>query len=70
MTNKTADELKAKIEAHIQAIEEKAEKIETSKTPVPLDELNRDLAIGLDLFQQYIDLLKDVEEEIESGGVE
>jgi hypothetical protein len=58
-----------KLEDHMNSISAKIEVIERTKTPLLYAELNRDIAIGIELYQQYVDLLDSVTEKIENGEI-
>ena len=62
-----ATALFAKLEAHISSLTARMEAMESTQTTIPQDEIKRDIAIGIDLYQRYIDLLDEVKEEIENG---
>jgi hypothetical protein len=69
MTN--AQVLYERLDAHLEALSAKMERIEETQTPIPSDEFKRDMAIGIELLQQYVDLLDEVKEKLEdnsSGG--
>ena len=60
-------DLLSKIESHIQTVEQKKKRVEETKTRIPTVEFQRDIAIGIELWQQYIDVLDEITEKIEVG---
>lgn len=60
--------LLARIEDHLNQVTQKLETLEKTGTPLPPGEVQRDLAIGIELNQQYVDLLDEVIEEIQENS--
>lgn len=63
------DELLKKFEDHIQSVEKKQKRVEETGVAIQKSEFQRDVAIGIELYQQYIDILDETKEEIEFGEI-
>lgn len=61
--------LSKRFDAHIESMKRKMDAVQETKTPVPGEEFQRDISISIDLYQQYIDLLDEILESIETEGV-
>ena len=63
-------DLRQKMEAHQDSMRAKIDAIERTHEPIPQQELERDIAITIELNQQYIDLLDEFRDRIASEGID
>ena len=64
----TASDLWEKLSSHMLNMGHKFEIVNQTGTPIPQKEFERDVAISIELYQQYIDLLDNIKERIETSS--